>query len=726
MFHTIHGFSSHPFRPGRQRMLIFLLAVIFCCATNPLVWSSTWDNGGNDLQWGTVNNWDPDVVPGASQTACFTNLGLSSGNTITLGGDRSVHDLLFDLTTSFTIGGDSGNLTLATGNLTRTASSSGIQTIARPVVLSASGVWNVLAGSGELKLTNTITGAGSETFNVYSAAALSFSGGTYGMGGATFSNTGTINFNGASVSFDASTSIPGTVNFSSATLSGTNTLTFAGPLTWSAGTMSGSGTTMAQGGILFNGNSDTYLDGRTLTNASTDPLKPATFSANNYLHGKNGAIFNNETDATVVLNGINHFVNDNVGAAPTFHNDGTLTKTSGSLINFGFVMNNTATGTVDVQNGTLNINAGGTNSGNGKFKVSSVTATLAFPTSTATYNLNGAEFDNSGTIKLNGGTISFIGGTNTMSGTGSFNFSSGTLNGSGTGTISCPLTWTAGTMSGSGTTLAQGGILFSGYGNTYLDGRTLTNTGTATFSDSNYLYGRNGAIFNNQLGALLDLQGSNRLANDVGAATLNNAGIFRKSASTGTVDVYFGMNNTGEVQVQNGTLALRGAVTQLPVPGTTLTGGTWIVNTNSTLNLVLGNNITTNQGNVTLDGLLSNFTKINFLTTNQGSFSVLGGRNFTTAGNLANSGTLTVGSGSAFTVSGNLTGAGNTIVNGTMTANYISQNSLTLGAGALVTIQAIPGGPLGIETISPVPEPGTLIMLLIALAAVAAYKVVGN
>ncbi len=64
-----------------------------------------------------------------------------------------------------------------------------------------------------------------------------------------------------------------------------------------------------------------------------------------------------------------------------------------------------------------------------------------------------------------------------------------------------------------------------------------------------------------------------------------------------------------------------------------------------------------------------------------------------------------------------MTGTGNTIVNGVLTANSIVQNTLTLGAGAMVTINPIPGGPLGDGTIQPVPEPGTFVMLLMAAAA---------
>ncbi len=44
---------------------------------------------------------------------------------------------------------------------------------------------------------------------------------------------------------------------------------------------------------------------------------------------------------------------------------------------------------------------------------------------------------------------------------------------------------------------------------------------------------------------------------------LNNAGTFRKSTSTGNINIGFAMNNTGTVDVQSGTLTFQAPVTQL-------------------------------------------------------------------------------------------------------------------------------------------------------------------
>ena len=69
-------------------------------------------------------------------------------------------------------------------------------------------------------------------------------------------------------------------------------------------------------------------------------------------------------------------------------------------------------------------------------------------------------------------------------------------------------------MSGSGTTTVQAGIAISGSGTLLLDARTLNNAGTTTFSANN-LHGKNGAIFNNQLGATVNIQGYNNFVNNL-------------------------------------------------------------------------------------------------------------------------------------------------------------------------------------------------------------------
>jgi hypothetical protein len=125
--------------------------------------------------------------------------------------------------------------------------------------------------------------------------------------------------------------------------------------------------------------------------------------------------------------------------------------------------------------------------------------------------------------------------------------------------------------------------------------------------------------------------------------------------------------------------ALR-TVTQ--VSGNTLTGGTWNIFANATLSLNNGANLTQNNGSVTLNGVNAVFANLNNLATNNGSFAILAGRNFTTVGDFSNAGTLTVGTGGTFQVTGNLTNFSGTTLTG---GSYVVSGTLQFPNANIVT-----------------------------------------
>ena len=132
-----------------------------------------------------------------------------------------------------------------------------------------------------------------------------------------------------------------------------------------------------------------------------------------------------------------------------------------------------------------------------------------------------------------------------------------------------------------------------------------------------------------------------------------NSGIMTKTAGIGTTTITTNieLDNTGTIEIASGTLDVDGAITQLS--SGTLTAGTWKVDDGATLIFLA--NVTTNNANVNVDGAGATFTQMNALATNNGTFRVAGGQNFTTTGPLTNNGTLIAGPESTITINGNYT-----------------------------------------------------------------------
>jgi hypothetical protein len=143
--------------------------------------------------------------------------------------------------------------------------------------------------------------------------------------------------------------------------------------------------------------------------------------------------------------------------------------------------------------------------------------------------------------------------------------------------------------------------------------------------------------------------------------TFANAGLFRKSQGTSQfgASITTAFNNTGLLEVQSGILAISGPIAQFS--GGTLTGGSWSVfgttKTSSTLDFSFHPNLTTigTKASVTLSGPHSAFTNLAGLTTDDGSFSLLGGQSFAASGSFTNAGKLTLSPGSTLSVNGNYT-----------------------------------------------------------------------
>ena len=399
---------------------------------------------------------------------------------------------------------------------------------------------------------------------------------------------------GGSLSLNSTSAINNAFTISRGTLSGSGNLTVGGLLSWSGGTLWGSGQTIAQGGLAISGGSAyKFLDGYTLVNAGLGIWTGGDTSLYD-IRFKNGAVLLNQAGATFDIQTDQDF-EQSTGAAGAFNNGGTLLKSAGTgTTEIEVVFNNT--GTVEVQSGTLRLDAGGTSSGSFTAEASAV---LAFSSGThqlevgssvsaagevhfrgGTTDLNGA-YNVTGSTKTSGGTANFnasatvssVGSVTIGGGTANFSsgeaittdrlsISSGTLAGSDTVTVTGLTTWSAGTLKGSGQTIAQGGLAISG-GSAYkfLDGYTLVNAGPATWTagDTSYydITFKNGAVLTNQAGATFDIQTNQDFEQSIGAAgAFNNAGTLLKSSGTAITEIEVAFNNTGTVEVQSGTLDL--------------------------------------------------------------------------------------------------------------------------------------------------------------------------
>ena len=454
--------------------------------------------------------------------------------------------------------------------LSGTLSLQGGSTEMGSLTVSAGGTLGFDSGTYTLGNGNNISGTG--TVEIGGGTVNVNAGSTYNVSGLTNIHSGTVNFN------SGNNITTGTLTQSGGTLAGSDTITVSGLMTWTGGTESGTGTTEANGGLVITASNAafTILDGRTLTNAAAATVNG---SGTQYLDMGDNAVLSNLPGATFEFQAdVTLRTNYEVSGTGTFNNQGTLEKavdTGSDTINFEPALDNS--GSVLILSGTLSLQGGSTDTGgftvsagatlgfdgsiqdlNRGARLTSGPGTLEISSGTANFN-SGSSIESLGTLTVSGGTVNFSTGTGVK--VGALTESGGTLTGGDTLTVSDILTWTGGTMSGSATTVANGGIAISG-GDEYLDGRTLNNYGTATWGGTgNSINFQNGAVWNNEPGSVLDSQADNQeILNDGGAApAFNNLGTLKKSQGSGTTTFNLALTNSGNVEVDSGTLALTGS-----------------------------------------------------------------------------------------------------------------------------------------------------------------------
>lgn len=395
-------------------------------------------------------------------------------------------------------------------------------------------------------------------------------GATIVNAGSTVTITGVANFNTGAPITTANLLLTG-----AGELTGTSDVTVSQYLEWTGGTMSGSGHTIANAEMLISG-WVVIQDTRTLDNWGT-----ATWNSSG-VWMSSGAVINNESGALLDV----YAPTGLLIPSGTINNSGEFRLSAGtSTMELRGVFNNT--GWVNLQSGTLNLwgsASSGTFTGvdgatlhfccrshmlntSSSVSVPNVIFDASLINVNGTYNVADSTSFAYGPTNFNSGaTLLNLGNVVTVSaGLANFNpgvpitltnlvMSGGQITGTSDITLSRVMTWTAGTMSGLGKTINTG-VMYLGV-SPRLSGHTLNNAGIVNWIGGTF-FGDSGAIINNLAGAIFDAQADTTLWAPLGL-TFNNAGEFRKSAGAGTTWMNGTFNNTGQVNMQTGTLMLWG------------------------------------------------------------------------------------------------------------------------------------------------------------------------
>jgi hypothetical protein len=163
-------------------------------------------------------------------------------------------------------------------------------------------------------------------------------------------------------------------------------------------------------------------------------------------------------------------------------------------------------------------------------------------TNTMLISQGSASFDGTGWVARSSltlsGTVAELGGSQNVKVTGA-------------------MTWTGGSMNGSGRTIIAPGANLTIANSSFvtMNSRTLDNAGTIVWTGPGQI-NLNAAVFTNRPGALFNAQNAGTIQFVGGSPRIDNAGTFRKSANSGTLimdQIIF--TNYGTVDIESGVLS---------------------------------------------------------------------------------------------------------------------------------------------------------------------------
>ncbi len=704
--------------------------------------SSTVIKAGAGTMRLTGNNMFTGGVTLNAGTLIIGNNNALGTGTLTAGGGALAADTngpyivtnAVNLSNTLTVSGV-GNLTLAgpisgSGGLTKT----GFGTLTLSGVESFTGPINI--NGGTLAMNTSLAS------NVTNSATFVYNSGTFG---GQLANLGTATFNadftaGNGMENDGNTSIATGVNM---TLNGAG-LNNQGSMSMTGGTLtlSVSGTNVNGGSLSLASPARLNLTGATLTNSGMLSLNGGL------VNGAGGTLVNAVGGSVSGTGTINCTFNNSGGLVEVgsgamnvtqgFNNNGVIQLTafnsaltggaitsSGTINGFGSLSNsvvNAANGTVEAIGGILNLNGAVQNQAGALLTATSgnkLLITQGLGTTADIINLAGGTFDNNGFALNNTGQISGWGVFRTGS-TGLDNHGSITFSG-GTTTVNGPVT----NENGKSIVVAYNPAIFTGL---------VTNNGGGTFNivstTAVFAGGSSGSFsgtFTNNASSAFAVGGSGVLEVD-GAPTLGAASsmavggtsTLRFKPTTGAAAVGVGVTAT---VASGATLELAGSVSSLSSGANRVN----ITNNSSSPGILVSG---TNQQVGNIDG--AGTTQVNAgsdLTANHivQSALVIGG----TAGSPA---TVTIaasdasgnpldaarggprGQSSDFALADSMTASGPLGASATSTANLSSGDSTDLAALS-------PDNSAAGSDLPPVPEPSTLLLVLLAVFAATSRRI---
>ncbi|MFI5460594.1 MAG: hypothetical protein ACHRXM_34705, partial [Isosphaerales bacterium] len=207
-------------------------------------------------------------------------------------------------------------------------------------ILAGNGDWNTAANWS----TGKVPGAGDDVNldGPSGSYVITYSSGTSAVNSINGSKD-QLSLTGGSLEVDAASEFDGTLNLSGGTLVANGEITLKGNNSWSGSTISGTAD-VSNDGVMTIGASTAYLSG-TWNNTGTLALGSGA-----QVSLSSGGLLNNQATGLIDL----HDYSLPIVGTGAVNNAGTIRMSSGTNINISVPVNNSASGIIDVETGTLN------------------------------------------------------------------------------------------------------------------------------------------------------------------------------------------------------------------------------------------------------------------------------------------------------------------------------------------------------------------------------------